>query len=110
MDRSVLEERSSFIILGLYFSSVLYWGSYIISIAKASFKKVRTLIHLLKFFSPEIALYLYAFTTRPSMEYCCDVCTGAPNCHLDMLGKLQQQMCGVVCPSLAISVESLAHL
>ena len=108
MDRSVLEERSSFIILGLYFSSVLYWGSYIISIAKASFKKVRTFIHLLKFFSPEVALYLYAFTT--SMEYCCDVCTGAPNCHLDMLGKLQQQMRGVVCPSLAVSLESLAHL
>ena len=88
-DRSVLEEKSSFMMLGPYFSSILYWGSYIISIAKTSFKKVRNLIHLLKFFSPEVALSLYAFTTRPCMEYCCDVCTGAPNCHLHMLGKLQ---------------------
>ena len=33
MDGSVLEEKSSFKILGLTFSSKLDWGSYIISIA-----------------------------------------------------------------------------
>ena len=32
MDGSVLEEKSSFTMLGLTFSSKLYWGSYIISI------------------------------------------------------------------------------
>ena len=34
MDGSVLEEKSSFKMLGLTFSSKLNWGSYIISIAK----------------------------------------------------------------------------
>ena len=34
MDGSVLEENSSFKMLGLTFSSKLDWGSYIISIAK----------------------------------------------------------------------------
>ena len=34
MDGSVLEEKLSFKILGLTFSSKLDWGSYIISIAK----------------------------------------------------------------------------
>ena len=34
MDGSVLEEKSSFKMLGLTFSSKLDWGSYIISIAK----------------------------------------------------------------------------
>ena len=36
MDGSVLEEKSSFKILGLTFSSKLDWGSYIISIAKTA--------------------------------------------------------------------------
>ena len=34
MDGSVLEEKTSFKILGLTFSSKLDWGSYIVSIAK----------------------------------------------------------------------------
>ena len=36
MDASVLEEKSSFKMLGLTFSSKLDWGSYIISIAKTA--------------------------------------------------------------------------
>ena len=38
IDGSVLEEKSSFEILGLTFSSKLDWGSYIISIAKIASK------------------------------------------------------------------------
>ena len=40
MDGSVLEENSSFKMLGLTFSSKLDWGSYIISIAKTASKKI----------------------------------------------------------------------
>ena len=40
IDGSVLEEKSSFKMLGLTFSSKLDWGSYIISIAKTAFKKI----------------------------------------------------------------------
>ena len=36
MDGPVLEEKSSFKMLGLTFSSKLDWGSYIISIAKTA--------------------------------------------------------------------------
>ena len=39
MDGSVLEEKSSFKMLGLTFSSKLDWGSYIISIAKTASKE-----------------------------------------------------------------------
>ena len=39
MDGSILEEKSSFKILGISFSSKLDWGSYIVSIVKAAFKK-----------------------------------------------------------------------
>ena len=58
MDGSVLEEKSSFKMLGLIFSSKLDWGSYIISIAETASKKIGTLIHSMKFLSPEVAVSL----------------------------------------------------
>ena len=58
MDGSVLEEKSSFKMLGLTFSSKLDWGSYIISIAKTASKKIGALIRSMKFLSPEVALYI----------------------------------------------------
>ena len=58
MDGSVLDEKLSFKILGLTFSSKLDWGSYIISIAKTTSKKIEAFIRSVKFFSPEVALYL----------------------------------------------------
>ena len=48
MDGSVLEEKSSFKMLGLTFSSKLDWGSYIISIAKTASKTIRALIRSMK--------------------------------------------------------------
>ena len=53
MDGPVLEERSSIKMLGLTFSSKLDWGSYIISIAKTSSKKIGALIRSMKFLSSE---------------------------------------------------------
>ena len=44
VDRSVLEEKSSFKMLGLTFSCKFYCGWYIISIAKTVFMKIGTLI------------------------------------------------------------------
>ena len=58
MDWSVFEENSSFNMLELTFSSKLYWGSYIISIAKTLKLKIGALIRSVKFLSPEVALYL----------------------------------------------------
>ena len=73
IDESVLEEKSSFRMLELTFSSKLDWGSCIISMAKTASKKIGALIHSMKFLSPEVALYLYKYTIRPCMEYCCHV-------------------------------------
>ena len=64
MDGSPLEEKSSFKMLGLTFSSKLDWGFYIISIAKTASKKIRVLIHSMKFLSPEVVLYIYKSTIR----------------------------------------------
>ena len=109
MDGSVLEEKSSFKMLGLTFSSKLDWGSYIISIAKAAAKKIGALICSMKFLSPEVAPYLYKSTICSCMEYCCHIWAGAPGCYLELSGKLQKQTCRTVGPSLAASLELLVH-
>ena len=62
MDGSILEEKSSFKMLWLTFSSKLDWGSYIISIAKTASKKIGALIRSMKFLSLEVPLYLYEST------------------------------------------------
>ena len=63
----------------------------------------------MKFLSPGVALYLYRTTIRPCIEYCCHVWAGAPSCYLDLLDKLQKQICRTVGPSLAVSLEPLAY-
>ena len=65
MGGSILEEKSSFKMLGLTFSSKLDWGFYIISIAKTASKKIGALICSMKFLSPEVAPYLYKSTVCP---------------------------------------------
>ena len=65
MNGLVLEEKSSFKMLGLTFFSKSNWGSCIISIAKTASKKIGALIRSLKFLSPEAALYIYKFTIHP---------------------------------------------
>ena len=81
MDGSVLEEKSSFKMLGLAFSTKLDWDSYTISTAKTASKKIGAFIRSMKFLSPEVAPYLYKSTIRPCMEYCCHVWAGAPSCY-----------------------------
>ena len=109
VDGSVLEDKTSFKMLGLTFSSKLDWGSYIVSIAKTASKKIGALIRSMKFLSPEVALYLYKSTMWPCMEYCCHVWAPAPSCYLELLDKLQKRICRTVGPSLAASLEPLAH-
>ena len=110
MDGSVLEEKSSFKMLaGLTFSCKLDWGSCIISIAKTVSKKIGALICSMKFLSPDVAVYLYKSTICLCTEYCCHVWVGILSSCLELLGKLQKQICRTVGPSLAPSLEHLTH-
>ena len=108
-DGSGLEEKSSFKMLGLTFPFKLDWGSYIISIAETASKKIGSLIHSIQFLSSDVALYLYKSTIQPYMEYRCHVWAGAPSCYLEFLDKLKKWICQTVGPSLAASLEALAH-
>ena len=98
VDGSVLEEKSSFKILGLTFFCKLYWGSYIISVAKTASKKMGALV-----------VVQSSFLLMPCMEYSCHVWAGAPSCYLELLDKLQKWICGTVGLSQAASLEPLAH-
>ena len=86
MYESVLQEK-----LWDSFSSKLDCGSYIVSvyqsITKTASKKMGSLIHSMKFLSPEVG-HLYKSIVRPCMEYFCHVWAGAPSCYLDLLDKL----------------------
>ena len=84
-------------------------GSYIISIAKTASKEIEASIRSMKFLCPEAALHLCKSTICPCIEYCCHVWAGAPGCYLELLDKLQKRICRVVGPSLAASLEPLAH-
>ena len=109
MDRSVLEEKSSFKMLGLTCFSKLDCGSYIISFGKTASKKIGALIRCMKFLSLEVAPYLCESTIRPCIECCCHVWAGDPSCYLELLDKLQKRICRTLGPSLAASLEQLAH-
>ena len=109
MDGCILEEESSFKMLKLTFSFKLDSDSYMISIDKTASKKIGALILFMKFLSPEVALYLYKSVICPCMEYCCHLWACAPRCQLELLDKLQKQICRTVGPSLAASFQPLAH-
>ena len=88
MDGSPLEEKSSFKMLKLTVSYELDCGSYNISIAKTTTKKIGVLICSMKLLSPEVALYLYKSTICPCMEYCFHGWAGVRSCYLELLDKL----------------------
>ena len=69
IDESVLEEKSSFKMLGVTFYSKFDWGSYTIPFAKSASIKIGALIFSMKFLSPEVELYLYKSTIHFCMEY-----------------------------------------
>ena len=95
--------------LGLSFSSELDWGSCIISIAEAASKNIGAFIRSMKILSPEVAPDLYTSPIWPCMEYCCHTCTVVVSCYLELLDKLQKPLCRNAGPSLAASLEPLAH-
>ena len=92
-----LRKNHPFKMLGLTFSYKLDRSSDIIFVAKTASKKIGALIRSVKFLFPEVALYLYKSTIRPCAGYCCHVWAG------------EERICRTVGPSLAASLESLAH-
>ena len=67
------------------------------------------MIRCVKFFSPEAALYLYESTIWPCLEYRCHAWAGASSNYLDMLDKLQKQVCRDGVLLLVASLEPSTH-
>ena len=86
--------------LGLTFSSKLDWGSHII--VKSASKEIGPLI-LWSFF------ILRLLCISINLPYCCHAWAGALSYYLELLDKLQKQICRTLDPSLAASLELLAH-
>ena len=54
-------------------------------------------------------LLIWTLTILPSVEYYCHCWAGTPSYYLKLLDKLQKQICRNVGPSIASSLEPLAH-
>ena len=112
IDGSVLKERASFEMQGLTFSIKLDWIGVALSLLlKLSQKSCCLSLDSFceeRFFLLWL-LYISKSIIHPCMEYCCHVRVGAPNKLLEVLDKLQKRLCGTVGPSLAASLEHLAH-
>ena len=91
MDASFFEEKSYFKMLRLIISPKLDWVSYL-----------GALICSMKFLSPGVALYLCKSTIQSYMKYCCHIWAVAPSCYMELLDKLQKQICRVVGPLLSV--------
>ena len=53
--------------------------------------------------------FFWAKTDSACMVYCCHVWAGGPSCYLELLDKLQKQICKTVGSSIAASLEPLTH-
>ena len=95
--------------LGLPFSSKLDCDYRIIYAAnKTASKKIWALIRSIKFLSPEVALYLYKSTI--SLAWNTVAMSGMMLLTaVEMLNKLQKQICRTAVPSLTPFLESLDH-
>lgn len=97
--------------LELFFSSKLNWDYYAVSIAKTAFMKIGTLIYFRKFLSPRVTTYLHKYL-KCGLVWNTIAMSGPmllSICFLDMLDKLQKQVCKIHGPSLAASLGTLAH-
>ena len=78
MDGSVFEEKLSFKILGVTFSSKLDWGTYIISIAKTASKKIGAFsinFNKVSFWCPHLLLGIFRQATKTNIQnYCSFTC------------------------------------
>ena len=84
-------------------------GPYVVSIANTTSKNIGALIRSVMFLSLEVALHLYKSTIHSCIEYCCHIWASAPCLYLELLDKLQKQICRTVGPSLAASLEPSVH-
>ena len=55
-------------------------------------------------------MYLYKSTIHPCIEYCCPVRAVAPSCYLELLDRLQKEICRTIVSSFTACLEPLAHL
>ena len=106
MGPSTLPEVSDFRLLGLDISTDVSWERYISGIAKSAPMRVGCLYRARKFLPPDATLYLYNTTIRPLMEYCCNICAGAPACHLSLLDRVQKRIVNLVGEELGSSLQS----
>ncbi|XP_065639671.1 uncharacterized protein LOC136072394 [Hydra vulgaris] len=109
MNDNVLDESSTLHLLGLTFTSDLFFEPYTKSIAKLASAKAASLYGARHLLTPDSLLYLYQSQIRPCMEYCCHILGGSSNNALSFLDKVQKGIVNIVGPALAANLQPLSH-
>ena len=114
MDGSVLEEKSSFKMLGLTLSFKLDWSfKFLHYLYCKNCRQENWNFNLFYEVFLKVALYLYKSTIHPCIEYCCHVWAGAPSCYkkeyagmlvLDLLLLLNPWLIAAMWPAQVFSI------
>ena len=105
MSASLLEEKSSFKMMELFFSSNRIGFLTLLQLLKLPPRKLELWFVLWSFFLSKLIFSSDKSTIQPDMEYYCHVWAIARSCYLDMLDKLQKRVCRTVSPTVATPLE-----
>ncbi|XP_065658826.1 uncharacterized protein LOC136083358 [Hydra vulgaris] len=96
-------------LLGLAFTSNLFWKLYIKSITKLASVEITFLYQARYFLTSDSIFYLYKSQIRPCMENCCHIWGGSSNDALSLLDKVQKRIVNIVGPALAAILQPFSH-
>ena len=82
---------SSLNVLGLTIDSRLNWKEHIHGLAAVASRKLGFLFGVWSYFSSTQLLAFYKSFVRSHLEYCSHIWTGAAECYLELLNKIQRK-------------------
>ena len=110
MNGDELDTSTSFTKLGLSLSANPTWKYHIRSLPKHASQKLGFLARAGEFFSSSRLLTTYKSQIHLSLEYCSNVCGGAPKSTLCLLDKVQSKAIRLINnPNLTTSLQPLSH-
>ena len=110
MNGSILQNSTSFDILGVHIDANLNWSTHIKTIARSASRRLGILFRAKRLFSPIQRITLYKAQVRPILEYCSHVWSGAGPSAMALLDRVQSKAIRFIDNEhLSSSLQSLHH-
>ena len=99
MSGSIIEQVSSYKLLGVHLSHNLSWSIHCDYIVKRARKRLYVLRVLMKSgLPPADLIQVYCSLVRPILEYASPVWAALPNCLVQLMGSVQKSALGIIFP------------